>query len=54
MEKIKNKALGLAITIDNEKTETKLQSTGLNKFEVLGLLMFSALNVYQDIKKQNN
>ena len=52
--KKENKALGLAITIDNQKTETKLQSKGLNKFEVLGLLIFSALNVYQDIKNQKS
>ena len=50
---MEKKALGLAITINEEKTETKLKSKGLNKFEVLGLLFFSALNIYQDIKRKN-
>ena len=54
MEPLKNKALGLVIKVDAQKTETKLQAKGLNKFEVLGLLMHSALNVWWDIKKGKN
>ena len=49
----KNKSLALAVSIRGGKTETKIRAKGISKFEVLGLLIFSALSVYEDIKNKN-
>ena len=50
----KERVLGLAITIKNGKTESKMKAKGINPFEVMGLLMSQILTIDSNIKKQNN
>ena len=50
----KERVLGLAITMKDGKTESKLRAKGINQFETIGLLVFQILNVMEDIKKGKN
>jgi len=56
VEKRKNKmekesVLGLAITIKDGKTESKMKAKGINPFEMIGLLMSQIININSSINK---
>jgi len=45
------RVLGLAITIKDGKTESKMKAKGINPFEVIGLLMSQIININSSINK---